>query len=182
MNTQDIHEIGGFEDGKGEKLDIKKNSQDQQRNSVHSKNYDFNSTGNLSTKIKVFGYFSLLCLFVFLGLSIGIDYKFSVGAAACFAMFIFCIFESSAVDKRQTNDMFYKQRESDDNIKNGNYKQNNVEQDCVDDDLKNKKEVQELAKENQFHGNTAFKAELNNFTEYDKNNYDSSKKNNVVKF
>ena len=179
---QDEHEIGGFEDGKGEKLDIKKNNQNSYRNNDHLKNYDFNSNENSSTGIKVFGYFSLLCLFVFLGLSIGIDSKFFLGVAACFVVFLFCVFGSNAVDKQQANNMICSQEGLDNNIKNGVYRQNNIEQDGIGDDIKNEKEVQKLADKKQSCSDTVFKADLNNFTEYDKNNYDSSKKNNVTKF
>lgn len=183
MNTQDVHEIGGFEDGKGEKLDIKKNNQNPQKNDVYQKNYDFNSNGNSSTRIKAFGYFSLLCLFVFFGLSIGINSKFSAGVVACFVVFLFCVFGSSASDKHQIDNITREQKGLNSNVKNEVCRQNDIEQDGIDNDVRNEKEVRELADKKQSCNDPVFKADLNNFTEYDKNNYDhSAKKNNVMNF
>jgi hypothetical protein len=95
MQLQDVKNIEGFENGKGEKLDIKKNKtipQDALFNANNTK-----SVGS-SSFIKILGYLSLICAIAFIPVTLHVNELFWIGTAVCFSMFVFCFIFSSIID------------------------------------------------------------------------------------
>lgn len=95
MQWQDVKNIEGFEDGKGEKLDIKKNkttSQDALFNASNTR------SGGSSSFVKFSGYLSLISAIAFIPVTLHVNELFWIGTAVCFSMFVFCFIFSSIID------------------------------------------------------------------------------------
>lgn len=113
-DAQNNYNIEGFENGKGEKLDIKKNEQKiTPSNDFYPNDYQDNSS---SSSLKALGILLLIGSLGFTPPGIIFNKLFFIGTAVCFAMFAFCLFYSTAIDRSKGFKYTSQKKENNNNL------------------------------------------------------------------